>query len=192
METGGSVAILDLVFQKDRCDINFQGRLVALMQKKLDHCFRHLKSISKHRIQFMALVPRAELDQKLDEDYAPAKNNNHLWSMNIQVFGFRCDADKVATELSKCRLFLQRPYPEMSTAVYDNPQSYIFSDLSFPNGHLLPPITVQSAKENLVVRDDCDLLDVLDELRNVMNHIPTHKYHNSMEVDNRILTPLLR
>ena len=188
-------AYLDLIFGQDRCDVQFQGINIATMQTKTQHALQHLMSCSKERVRYKALVPRAELKEKLDAAMQPlgADKSKLPWSMNIQIFGVRSIADTAAKELSKYHLFLQHPCPVPFNAAYENPQYFSMAGSSFTNGAVLPPISVeatQSEIESNAVSEE--LYHVLDELKVVMNNLPRHDYLREADVDKRINTDLLR
>jgi SWI/SNF-related matrix-associated actin-dependent regulator of chromatin subfamily A3 len=188
-------AYLDLIFGQNRCDLQFQGINIATTQTKTQHALQQLIYHSKERVRYKALVPRAEFKEKLDAAMQPLgvdKSKLH-WSMNIQIFGVRSIADTVAKELSKYRLFLQHPCPVPFNAAYENPQYFSMVGSSFTNGAVLPPISVgvtQKEIESNAVSEELD--HVLDDLRAVINSLPTHEYLREVDVDERIKTDLLR
>ncbi|CAG8962047.1 hypothetical protein HYFRA_00005089 [Hymenoscyphus fraxineus] len=184
---------LDLIFGQDRCEVQFQGTNIATMQKKSQRALQQLISCSKERIIFKAIVSSIELKKKMymimqssvvDESHLP-------WSINIQIFGVRADADIVAKELSKYRLFLQHPVPRPSDAIYENPQYLNTFGSSFINGAVLPPIVVEASQKdsshNLVSEE---LLDDADQVRAVINNLPKQDYLEEAIIDERIKTEL--
>jgi len=187
-------AYLDLIFGQDRCDVQFQGINIATMQTKTQHALQHLMSCSKERVRYKALVPRAELKEKLDAAMQPlgADKSKLPWSMNIQIFGVRSIADTAAKELSKYHLFLQHPCPVPFNAAYENPQYFSMAGSSFTNGVVLPPISVEATQSEIESNAVSEELDhVLDELKAVMNNLPRHDYLSEADVDKRINTNLL-
>jgi len=185
---------LDLAFGQDRCDVEFQGINIATMQTKTQHALQQLMSCSKERVRYKALVPRAELKEKLDAAMQPlgADKSKLPWSMNIQIFGVRSIADTAAKELSKYHLFLQHPCPVPFNAAYENPQYFSMAGSSFTNGVVLPPISVEATQSEIESNAVSEELDhVLDELKAVMNNLPRHDYLSEADVDKRINTNLL-
>ncbi|KAE9373912.1 hypothetical protein N431DRAFT_466160 [Stipitochalara longipes BDJ] len=186
---------LDLIFGQDRCDVQFQGINIATMQTKTQHALQQLISCSNGRVRYKALVPRADLKEKLDAVVQPLSidKSKLSWSMNMQVFGVRSIADTVAKELSKYRLFLQHPNPVPFNAAYENPQFLSIVQPSFSNGAILPPISVgvtQKEIESNVISEEFD--HIIDELRAIMNNLPGHNYLKEADIDARINTDLLR
>jgi len=194
-EDGDSVVYLDLIFGKDRCDVQFQGINIAAMQTKAQHALQRLKACSKETTRFEALVLQAEFKEKVQavmQAFGVGKDKLP-WSLNIQLFGVRSIADIVAKELSKFRLFLQHPDPKPLSTAYENPQYLSVVGSSFTNGAVLPPISVEMKQKRLDiygVSHESD--DGLEELRGVINSLPKHEYLREVDVDDRINTNLLR
>jgi hypothetical protein len=183
---------LELIFGQDRCDVQFKGINVATMNTKTYYA---LKSLSKERVRYEALVPRAEFKQKLDAAVRPlgVDISKLTWSMDIQIFGFRSIADTVAKELSPYRLFLQHPRPMPLHVAYENPQYLSMVRSSFTNGAVLPPISAEASQGEIESNPRSEELGLpSDELAAVINDLPRHDYLREVDIDKRIKTNLLR
>lgn len=184
---------LDLIFEQDRCNVQFKNISVATMNTKTHHALRSLQS--KLRVRYEGLVTRVEFKEKLDSVMKPlgADISKLTWSMDIQIFGVRSIGDAVAKELSQYRLFLQHPYSVPFDVAYENPQYPSMLRSSFTNGAVLPPISIEAShRETKIHLHPEDLDDDVEELSAVINDLPRHDYLREVDIDKRIQTDLLR
>src|SRR5215469_4635138 len=183
-----------LIFEEDRCDIQCQeGVSIASMNKKTHFALRSLSS--RDEVRYKGLLPRAKFKEKLAAaaQASSLDSTDIICSMSLLVFGVRSIADTLANELSRYHLFLQHPYPVPTHILYENPQYPSMIASSFPNGALLPSISVE-AFEPEIEADPCaeELEHDAEDLMAVINSLPRHDYLKEADIDNRIQTTLLR
>ncbi|KAL9082305.1 MAG: hypothetical protein Q9165_008920 [Trypethelium subeluteriae] len=184
----------ELVLDEDRCNIQSQeGISVAVLNKKSHSVLRSLslEFDTHHR----GLLPKAKFMEKLDTagQHTGADSSNLEILMSVLVFGLRSIADPVAKALARHRLFLQHPSIVPKDILYENPQYPRTITSLFPNGTVIPPISVSAVQTHTEVdsltpksnEDPEDLITVIDNL-------PRHEYLNEeAEIDSRVKTTLL-
>jgi hypothetical protein len=188
---------LDLVFGQDRCDVQFHGIYIATMQTKIQHAPQQLLTCSKGTIRYEVLLPREAFKERLGVGIQPpgVDKSQLPWTINVHVLGLRSEADTVARQLSKYRLFLQRPIPMYFSVAYENPQYLSIVGSSFTSGDLLHSFSAEVTKATTKLDSNTvsgELDHDLDEVRAVINNLPRHDYLREANIDNRINTNLLR
>ena len=190
-------AELDLTFGQDRCDVQFQGVNVAIMQTKAQYALQELIEASEG-IRYAALASHAALAENLDVtahwlSTKEIKQAGLMSSMNIQIFGIRSVADTVAKKLSKYHLFLQHPEPPPADIAYENPQYLNALGSKSDNWAILPQlisVPAEQAKDTpAIVSDERGL--TLDGVRALVDNLPETDYLQDVELDARIKTELL-
>jgi SWI/SNF-related matrix-associated actin-dependent regulator of chromatin subfamily A3 len=183
-----------LVLNEDRYNIvSREGISVATMNKKAHLALRSL--FLEYGIQYQGLIPKVKFKEKLDTAAQPVGLDSSYFtiSMSVLVFGLRSSANLLAKALSRYRLFLQHPSIVLTDSLYENPQYPRMITSSFPNGTIIPPISVIAIQEDTEVDSLTAMVDEdPEDLITVINNLPRHDYLNEeAHIDNRVTATLL-
>ncbi|KAI0155130.1 hypothetical protein GGR57DRAFT_464212 [Xylariaceae sp. FL1272] len=181
-------ATLDLHISKGRCDILAAGVHVATMNSRTHSAITSLSSADS--IRWTGILLQEQLQNNI---IPPTKALSSVPSrltcaMSLILHGPESIGDRLAQDLSRSHLFLQRPVQPSADAAYKNPQSLDMTLLGNPE--LLPPglsHELLAEQDPILDLDDDVEMDLLD----IVNNLPKQDNLQEAEVDMRIMTPLL-
>lgn len=141
---------------------------------------------SSTSLSFSCLIPKGKLNQKLAAAAAPpgSVSPNLTCTVDVLIFGPSNLGDVLARHLCRCRLFLQHPHSVPTSVKYENPQYLEVAGNSFHNDAVLPLIPDDPLNNS----DDDEAVD----LPTVIDNLPRHDYLQEVNIDEGILTTLLR
>ncbi|KAI1777215.1 SNF2 family N-terminal domain-containing protein [Hypoxylon cercidicola] len=167
------------------------GDIVATLNKKTHMAFSKLTAVNQ--IRFSGNVQKDGSNLLTTGGKPPANGSSAYSLVDLLVFGPQSIANNLAKDLSRHRLFLQHPNPLPVVVPYDNPQYLRMTGVSLTNGSLLPAIQDFEDPEdisNTTSSQEDDELQ-MSNLADVLDHLPQHNYLKEVQIDHRILTPLL-
>lgn len=144
---------------------------------------------SGDQLAYEAFMETSKLDETIDS-YMRG-NKRVQFKIVIHIMGPESISQAVGQELSKHRLFLQRPYQLSEGTTYDNPQYLTIEDVS---GHELEEynIEVREAPTADLLRDQpSERDDLVDELWSIINNSSLPHGMTRVEVDQSIHTVLM-
>lgn len=106
-----------------------------------------------------------------------------VFTIEVNIYGYLSDLKVAGSILSSSGLFLQRPLFFNNICEYQNPQCLFFEDM---DGLAEDDVT------DLAISSDDDMVRNSTNVASILDSLPKHEYLRERDVDNRVVTPLLR
>lgn len=183
---------LQLLFNEEHCVLQTkQKRAFGVLNTKV---FRSLTKLPCFQeLEYIALVGFNEWKER---SFPTGKDSKiRCISLDINIWGPRCELDATARELSRARLFLQPPHQGTTILPYENPQ-YLHlpgvvqvMELPVSSSSQTPNFSASAVSGHEQV---AALNDRYPDFDKILEELPRHDYLKEVIVDIRVKTQLLR